>query len=707
MPETNKADDFEYGLPNALGIVRERDKRSGQPESPSVELPEQAAAPAAEEVSPPPEPLPEEAEAEVIDDFAQSVMFGLEQAGLGAEQPDTEDAAPIPDKAVKPEVAADQEQGHEHETFFAGWGNETVVPAESKADYQEQLAAEDLDSPPVSPFELSLAASSRKMAANYQESTFDVASKHDALADAVQSALLSLYGDSSSQTARSPDSDIGSSRDFYSNGSSKMAPASREDGTAHGDGLSPQDVILNYFSYSAEGQPEQLSDFDGLEDDPRHQPAETLGPRFSSYSRVQPPPPEAPPHSTYRPPFRGDGTSPAGARYQGMHSFPVPVARAPEPPSGRDSGRLLGAAGIGLVGGIAIAATLAVFVINSYGPQNPSFPFGPEREQEAPRPGPVGSAYVPQENTRGAQGADIRPARSEAPAASEPSDTQGDIMVADTGGVAGQSVALSIAVKSSRPQEQTLISITGVPEGARLNVGVDAGGGNWLLPPRRIDGLVMSLPPDSPSIIPLEVQLLDSNVRTPLSEKKAFTVRVTPASEIPQRNIREAVRSVPTVPTFNTQTIAGPAAKQGGSSAAQEAAFNTQTVRAGADRAAPNSQANALPSLAAVNPSGGQEAKPISQPEIEDLIREGNKRMKEGDILQARDLFLKASSAGDPEAALAMGRSYDPIYFTRLDKKNAEPDPAAAFEWYRKAMDAGATQTARVRIENLKHFLNE
>ena len=92
---------------------------------------------------------------------------------------------------------------------------------------------------------------------------------------------------------------------------------------------------------------------------------------------------------------------------------------------------------------------------------------------------------------------------------------------------------------------------------------------------------------------------------------------------------------------------------------------------------------------------------------MEDLIREGNKRMREGDILEARQFYQKAVVLNDAEAMLAMGRSYDPIYFGRIEKKNAEPDAAKAFEWYKKAMDAGATQTAMVRMENLKHFLNE
>jgi TPR repeat protein len=149
--------------------------------------------------------------------------------------------------------------------------------------------------------------------------------------------------------------------------------------------------------------------------------------------------------------------------------------------------------------------------------------------------------------------------------------------------------------------------------------------------------------------------------------------------------------------------------------------FSTETVPASASAIAPQAEPQAKPANS--NGAGAQTAlrqaalqapaassdqqKVAPKTEIEDLIREGNKRMRDGDILEARQLYQKAVALGDPEAALAMGRSYDPIYFARIDKKNAEPDAAKAFDWYRKAMDGGANQTAKVRIDNLKHFLNQ
>jgi TPR repeat protein len=100
------------------------------------------------------------------------------------------------------------------------------------------------------------------------------------------------------------------------------------------------------------------------------------------------------------------------------------------------------------------------------------------------------------------------------------------------------------------------------------------------------------------------------------------------------------------------------------------------------------------------------DAKYVPRPEVEALIREGNKRMREGDILGARQSYQKAVAFGDAAAALVMGRSYDPIYFAKIAGRNAEPEPAKALEWYGRAMDAGAVQTAMVRIGDLKRFVS-
>ena len=240
-----------------------------------------------------------------------------------------------------------------------------------------------------------------------------------------------------------------------------------------------------------------------------------------------------------------------------------------------------------------------------------------------------------------------------------------------------------------------------------MSQGVDATGGNWLLPPRRLNGLTITLPAGTSDPVPLEVQLLDSSARTPLSAKAAFAVAVRPGGS-----------------GFATQGMGGMSGMSGMAASTQALAprpsqpptptysYNTQPPPLPSTPArtqtwpGASTQSQATATLGP-RPGGATQNAPRTRPEVEDLIREGNKRMRDGDILEARQHYQRAVDLGDPEAMLAMGRSYDPIYFARIEKKNAEPDAARAFEWYKKAMDAGATQTAMVRMENLKHFLNE
>jgi hypothetical protein len=459
------------------------------------------------------------------------------------------------------------------------------------------------------------------------------------------------------------------------------------------DGLSPQDVILNYFDYDPNPQSSNgavAGDFGvppvyGIEPPPNFRPrAENIQPQQARAAQEQP---------SRRPEWRDPSSEPA--QYSGLPAFPVPAEISAPPkaaaPAVQESSRLLGAAAIGLMGGIAIAASLAAFLI--YGPHPASVDI----------PG-VGNLRLDKDEQGGYGAGALDEGAKEALrslAASAPAEFSSEIVTADANAVPGQPAPLNVSVKSPQPLEKTLVNITGIPGGGRLNAGVDTGGGNWLLPPRRLNGLTVNLPASVTGPVTIEAQLLDSNARTPLSPKSKFVIN-TPAadaaapaaSQAAEAPAEPAKHAQPQSAAFNTQTVPHPSPADMG--------FKTQTVTA-----AP-AQPAGTQMQAALSPSGQDAAarKAGARPEAEDLIREGNKRMRDGDILAARQYYERAVALGDPEAALAMGRSYDPIYFARIDKKNAEPDPAKAFEWYKRAIDAGAAQAALVRIDNLKHFLN-
>jgi len=654
--------------------------------------------------------LPPE-ESETIQDFAETVMFGLENAGLDKapeqERPSEYAQAEVKFSATESEIVSAED------TFFAGWDG--LDP-----DSEARDIASALDFP-IHEEALVLGQGDRQPTLESLGSLErDTATKHDALADAVQSALQSVYGDTppppqpnaiTEPEVRKPEASL-----FPSSASAVID-----------DGLSPQDVILNYFSYKSGSEADPIP-FDAEEEEPApvRQASSDVGARFGSFPRDNAAPRESIVANDQAPrTFSQFGAAAAASRsspqpamrYEGPPSFPVPAATARSQKTGqtaaRDNGRLLGAAGIGLVGGIGIAATLAVFVINSYGPQSQKLVSQTDQGYGTGERAPSTAMAMGNQRVDGA-------ALDEA-----------DIRADDVSGASGQPVGLRISVNTGHPAEQTLVSITGIPAGGRLNSGIDAGNGNWLLPRRRLAGLSLTVPYEIRDAVPLEVQLLDSNLRTPLSGKKQFLVSIAPPApaatqgEQPRgastpATLRQAAALSPSspnqaVPAFNTQTMAAgaepikPAAQP--AQQPKETTFKTQTVRTPPPRTAPSGPAIAalVPAPAGARiPQDNDAAKRRAalQPEIEDLIREGNKHMREGDIKQAREFYAKAVTMGDPEAALAMGRSFDPIYFERLDKKNADPDPAKAFDWYKTAMDSGANQTAKVRIDNLKQYLN-
>jgi hypothetical protein len=229
------------------------------------------------------------------------------------------------------------------------------------------------------------------------------------------------------------------------------------------------------------------------------------------------------------------------------------------------------------------------------------------------------------------------------------------LAAADVFGPAGGPIPLDIRLGDVPGRDEALVSIKGLPAQAKLSTGIDVGGGQWLLPPSRLRDLTVTVPEGASGSYSLEVQLLKDDAQTSLTDPVAF-----------QLGIGDKGR--------RSASARGDATS----------ATNEQVARL-----------NVLPD---------------ETPQIETdmltqmLIRDGNKLMRDGDIAGARRLYEQAGPDKNPEAALAMGRSYDPSYFEKLPVKTGKPDPATAFDWYKKALDGGLV-TARVKIDGLKQWL--
>jgi TPR repeat protein len=352
-----------------------------------------------------------------------------------------------------------------------------------------------------------------------------------------------------------------------------------------------------------------------------------------------------------------------------------------------DSGHLLGAAGLGLIGGIALAGVLAVFVFNSFIDENDPTNSEPapkvvERLQPPPAvtenaPAPVrievppaAKAGIPAAVPPTPAASPPPPARAEriAPAPAQPealprqaARTEAPavaqkLSARNASGATESPIKLDIRVADASDKDESLISLKGLPPEAKLSTGIDVGGGQWLLPPARLKDLTVTLPKGASGDFGLEVQLLKDDAQTSLSDSVSFSLKVNPKRQ-------ESTLAVP-----STGTTASP------EQAARLAVLPDET---------PQIETDFLTQM---------------------LIRDGNRLMRDGDIAAARRLYEQAAGKGNAEAALAMGRSYDPSYFEKLTVKTGKPDPATAFEWYKKALEGGLV-TARVKIDALKQWL--
>lgn len=109
-----------------------------------------------------------------------------------------------------------------------------------------------------------------------------------------------------------------------------------------------------------------------------------------------------------------------------------------------------------------------------------------------------------------------------------------------------------------------------------------------------------------------------------------------------------------------------------------------------------NTQTSALPSS-----STGQNkpAKPYIRTAKENMLfNRAMQQLKNTDVAGARSILEYLASKGDPEAAFALGRSFDPAVLDKMYLQGVEPDIEKAREWYLTARKLGNPQ-AQSHIE--------
>ncbi len=123
---------------------------------------------------------------------------------------------------------------------------------------------------------------------------------------------------------------------------------------------------------------------------------------------------------------------------------------------------------------------------------------------------------------------------------------------------------------------------------------------------------------------------------------------------------------------------------------------------------APSIAAMSGQAQAFASPEQGLRAAPPVRPgnvtldneEIAALVKRGQDFIANSDLASARLVLRRAADAGDAQAALLLGSTYDPAMFKQLKVIGSAPDPAQARAWYQRAVELGSTEAVR-RLEPL------
>jgi hypothetical protein len=107
---------------------------------------------------------------------------------------------------------------------------------------------------------------------------------------------------------------------------------------------------------------------------------------------------------------------------------------------------------------------------------------------------------------------------------------------------------------------------------------------------------------------------------------------------------------------------------------------------------------------AKLEPSKPEPAKPVVQTldpeEIATLIKRAEDFLRIGDIAAARLALRRAAMAGNAQAALTLGMTFDPAVLAEEGVLGLTPDEGQARAWYQRAVELGSSE-ARRRLERL------
>ena len=76
------------------------------------------------------------------------------------------------------------------------------------------------------------------------------------------------------------------------------------------------------------------------------------------------------------------------------------------------------------------------------------------------------------------------------------------------------------------------------------------------------------------------------------------------------------------------------------------------------------------------------------------LLARGDGLLGTGDVASARLFYERAADAGEGQAAVRLGKTFDPVFLVYAHLRGVRSDVSMASSWYRRARDLGASEAA-------------
>jgi hypothetical protein len=235
------------------------------------------------------------------------------------------------------------------------------------------------------------------------------------------------------------------------------------------------------------------------------------------------------------------------------------------------------------------------------------------------------------------------------------------INVADVSGPVNGPIPLDITTFPVDAETPIAIRITGLPPEAYLTKGVAVAEGAWLVRSTEIAKAELVVPRSSTALLGLEVAALDEKTGEEAAPPKQMNVALD-LTAVPLPGAVPPPEQLPEQVEVRVEPV----------SAVPDQGFNHPAAT------------TAVPvPLETINA------------EAVNLLTKGQMLLKGGDLIAARQFFLKAHALKLPEAAYYVGQTYDPATYAALRVVGLQPDVQLASEWYGKAAALGVVEANR------------